>query len=67
LVVLGCRIKQTFRIRAKLRLNRQDGINRLCAWWSNIQKEQWLHRATPQQRAALKRDLLPIVKIYEQL
>lgn len=42
-------------------------LNRLCAWWSNLQKEQWLRRATPQQRAALKRDLLPIVKIYEQL
>ena len=42
-------------------------LNRLCAWWSNIEKEQWLQRATPQQRAALKRDLLPIVKIYEQL
>jgi hypothetical protein len=26
LVAPGCRIKQTFRIRAKLRLNRQDGI-----------------------------------------
>jgi hypothetical protein len=42
-------------------------VNRLCAWWAKIKGEGWLARATPQQRASLKRDLLPIVKIYEQL
>lgn len=42
-------------------------VNRLCAWWAKVTSEGWLDRATQQQRASLKRDLLPIVKIYQQL
>lgn len=42
-------------------------INRLCAWWSQMKKEHWLQRATPQQRASLKRDLLRVLRIYEEL
>jgi hypothetical protein len=42
-------------------------VNRLCAWWETLQQDRWLTRATPAQRAALKRDLLPLVQIYQQL
>jgi len=42
-------------------------VNRLCAWWEPLQQDRWLARATPAQRAALKRDLLPLMQIYEQL
>jgi hypothetical protein len=42
-------------------------VNRLCAWWETLQQDRWLTRATPAQRAALKRDLLPLMQIYEQL
>lgn len=42
-------------------------VNRLCAWWETLQQDRWLTRATPAQRAAIKRDLLPLMQIYEQL
>jgi hypothetical protein len=42
-------------------------VNRLCAWWETLQQDRWLTRATPAQRAALKRDLLPLMQIYERL
>ena len=42
-------------------------VNRLCSWWSRMSKARWLERATPEERAALKRDLLPLVRIFEQL
>lgn len=42
-------------------------VNRLCAWWETLKQDRWLTRATPAQRAALKRDLLPLMQIYEQL
>jgi hypothetical protein len=42
-------------------------VNRLCAWWAGLQRERWLEKASPQQRAQLKRDLLPIMQIYERL
>lgn len=42
-------------------------VNRLCAWWSHLQQGRWLEKASPRQRAQLKRDLLPIVQIYQAL
>lgn len=42
-------------------------INRLCAWWADMKKARWLDRATQSQRATLKRDLMPVIKIFEQL
>jgi hypothetical protein len=35
----------------------------LCAWWETLQQDRWLTHATPAQRAALKRDLLPLMQI----
>jgi len=42
-------------------------INRLRAWWADMKKARWLDRATKAQRATLKRDLMPVIKIFEQL
>lgn len=42
-------------------------VNRLCAWWGRLRDRKWLETATPEQRATLKRDLKPIVQIYQQL
>jgi len=42
-------------------------INRLCAWWADMKKARWLERASEAQRARLKRDLMPVIKIFEQL
>jgi hypothetical protein len=42
-------------------------VNRLVALWSKMEKEGWLENATPEQREALKSDLEPIVKIYDEL
>jgi hypothetical protein len=42
-------------------------INRLRSWWAHMKKVRWLERATKAQRATLKRDLLPVLKIIEEL
>jgi len=42
-------------------------VNRLSAWWSRMQDQGWQNEATDEQRAALKRDLQPIVSIYNEL
>jgi hypothetical protein len=42
-------------------------VNRLVGWWSRVKSSGWLDRATTSQRAALKRDLEPIVTIYSEL
>jgi hypothetical protein len=42
-------------------------VNRLVAWWSRMREQGWSDEATPEQRAALKRDLEPIVSIYREL
>ena len=42
-------------------------INRLCSWWAHMKKVRWLERATKEQCATLKRDLMPLLKIIEQL
>lgn len=42
-------------------------INRLCAWWTQTKQSGWLKRASAQQRAALKRDLRRVLRIYEEL
>jgi hypothetical protein len=42
-------------------------VNRLVVWWKRMQSERFLANATDEQRAALKRDLEPVVAIYEQL
>lgn len=42
-------------------------INRLRAWWADMEKARWQERATKIQRATLKRDFMPIIKIIEQL
>lgn len=42
-------------------------VNRLVAWWSRMRERHWLQRATGEQRAALKRDLQPVVEIFNQL
>jgi len=42
-------------------------VNRLVSWWSRMREQGWTDEATPEQRAALKRDLEPIVSIYREL
>ena len=42
-------------------------VNRLVAWWGRMRERGWKDQATPEQRAALKRDLEPVVEIYREL
>ena len=42
-------------------------INRLCSWWAHMNNVRWLERATKTQRTALKRDLMPLLRIIESL
>ena len=42
-------------------------VNRLVAWWARMRDRDWHKEATPEQRAAVKRDLEPIVAIYNEL
>ena len=42
-------------------------VNRLVGWWRGMQDDEFLTKATPEQRDVLKRDLAPVVEIYEQL
>ena len=42
-------------------------VNRLVLWWRHMQDERFLAIATREQRAAMKRDLEPIVNMYNQL
>ena len=42
-------------------------VNRLVLWWRHMQDERFLAIATREQRAAMKRDLEPIIHIYNQL
>ena len=42
-------------------------VNRLVALWSRMKERRWLQRSTREQRAAFKRDLQPVVEIYNQL
>ena len=42
-------------------------VNRLVGWWAKMRDGGWLKTASVEKRAALKRDLQPIVQIYEQL
>ena len=42
-------------------------VNRLVGWWKRMQQERFLSTSTREQRDALKRDLEPVVNIYNQL
>ena len=42
-------------------------VNRLVGWWGRMRAEGWIKTATKEQRAALKRDLQPIIDIHNQL
>lgn len=42
-------------------------VNRLSVWWKRMQANRFLATATSEQRAVLKRDLEPVVSIYNQL
>ena len=42
-------------------------VNRLSVWWKRMQADRFLDTASDEQREALKRDLKPIVTIYNQL
>lgn len=42
-------------------------INRLVALWARMKERRWLQRATREQRAAFKRDLQPVIEIFNQL
>ncbi len=42
-------------------------VNRLVGWWTRMCKAGWLKSASPEKRAALKRDLQPIIDIANEL
>ena len=42
-------------------------INRLSLWWKKVSETGLLETATEEQRAAIRRDLEPVVAIYRQL
>jgi hypothetical protein len=42
-------------------------VNRLSLWWKRMLADRFLANSTHEQRQALKRDLEPIISIYEQL
>ena len=42
-------------------------VNRLSVWWKRMRANRFLDTATDEQREALKRDLEPVVEIYNQL
>ena len=42
-------------------------VNRLVVWWKRMNDNRFLTNATAEQRAALKRDLEPVISIYNQL
>ena len=42
-------------------------VNRLVVWWKRMQADRFLSDATDEQRAAIKRDLEPVISIYNQL
>jgi hypothetical protein len=42
-------------------------VNRFCGWWRRLLTSRFLATATKEQRAAIKRDLEPIINIYNQL
>jgi hypothetical protein len=42
-------------------------VNRLSVWWKRMKANSFLDTATDEQKAALKRDLEPVVSIYNQL
>ena len=42
-------------------------VNRLVVWWKRMQSTQFLADATDEQREAIKRDLQPVIEIYNQL
>jgi hypothetical protein len=42
-------------------------INRLSLWWRKVSEKGLLESATPEQRAAIRRDLEPVIAIYRQL
>ena len=48
-------------------LNHIPFVNRLVGWWARMREADWLKTASAEKRAALKRDLHPIIEIYEQL
>ena len=48
-------------------LNHIPFVNRLVGWWSRMRAAGWLKSATREQRAALKRDLQPIINIANEL
>lgn len=48
-------------------LNHIPFVNRLVGWWAQMRNAGWLKNASPEKRAALKRDLQPIIEIYQEL
>ena len=42
-------------------------VNRLSVWWKRMNANRFLDTASHEQRQALKRDLEPVISIYNQL
>ena len=42
-------------------------VNGLVGWWARMTKAGWLKTASAEKRAALKRDLQPIIDIINEL
>ena len=42
-------------------------VNGLVGWWTRMTKAGWLKTASTEKRDALKRDLQPVIDIYNEL
>lgn len=42
-------------------------VNSICAFFGKLRANKWFEQATPEKRAALKRDLQPVVDLWAQL
>jgi hypothetical protein len=48
-------------------MNIHPFVNSICAFFGKLRANKWFEQATPEKRAALKRDLQPVVDLWEML
>jgi hypothetical protein len=48
-------------------MNIHPAVNAICAFFGKLRRGGWFETATPEKRAAFKRDLQPVVDLWAQL
>jgi hypothetical protein len=48
-------------------MNIHPFVNSICAFFGKLRANKWFEQATPEKRAALKRDLQPVVDLWAML